>query len=272
MVDEIERLSAELADDPGSLAFVRLADLLRARGDLAGAARIAARGRDRHPTMAAAYDLLARIAADRGDVSAAMGAWEQVLQLEPQHVGALKGLAFVAYREGRLGEAAGRLEQAAVAAPDDASIAAALTQVRGAIVPPPPPAAPPPSSARRSSVGLALFDDLRADAATILLLDAAGQVLAGSAPSESGDVGAAIGVSLSGVSDEATRAMRHLGLGRWVTLTIEGTDASAALAPAPRDGVVLVTAPSATPLGALRRTLQQAAVRVQTVQGEGESA
>lgn len=273
MSDEIARLSAELADDPGSLAFLALGELLRARGDLAGAAHIAARGRDRHPTEAAAHDLVARIAADHGDVAAATAAWEQVLQLDPHHVGALKGLAFVAYRDGRLVDAASRLAHAAESAPDDASIAAALQQVRAAMVAPPPPATtPPPPTARRSSIGLAVFDDLRADAATILYLAADGTVRAGSAPSDAGDVSVAIGGALSGVSEEATRAMRHLGLGKWNTLTIEGTQASAALAPAPHDGVVLVTAPQSTPLGALRRVLQQAAVRVQALQDDGATA
>jgi predicted regulator of Ras-like GTPase activity (Roadblock/LC7/MglB family) len=269
MADELSRLSEELAGDPGSLAFLRLGELLRLRGDLADAARIAARGRDRHPTEVAAYDLVARIAADMGDVAAATAAWEQLVQLDPRHAGALKGLAFVAFRDGRMGEAAAHLQAAAAAAPDDASIAAALVQVRAAAAAPAPPAVGAAGAvARRSSVGLALFDDLRADAETVLLLDAAGQVLAASVPRDDAAVGTAIGVSLAGVSDEATRATRHLGLGSWTAFTIEGERASACLAPAPGDGVVVVTAPRGAAMGAVRRVLQEAATRVRALHGD----
>ena len=57
MSDEIHRLSDELAHDPSSLAFLRLAELLRRGGDLAAAERVARRGRDRNPGLAAAHDL-----------------------------------------------------------------------------------------------------------------------------------------------------------------------------------------------------------------------
>jgi tetratricopeptide (TPR) repeat protein len=105
MSDEIRRLSDELAHDPASMVFVQLAEALRRTGQLDHALRIAARGVERHPASADAHDLLARIAADRGELDRAFGAWEAVLRLAPTHVGARKGLGFLCFQQGRLEEA-----------------------------------------------------------------------------------------------------------------------------------------------------------------------
>ena len=266
MADEIRRLSDELAGDPDSLAFLRLGELLRQRGELDAAERVAHRGRERHPTLVAAHDLAARVALDRGDAAAAIDAWGAVLRLEPSNAGAQKGLGFVAYKQGRLRDASEHLAQAVAADPADASIASALDTVRVALrqAPAAPPAAPPPQmSGRRSSIGIALFSDLTADAETVLLVDKNGLVLAGSAPVFGVDQSAEIGAHLSGVSDEADRAMRHLELGAWTAIVIEGPATSAALSPAGDGGLVMVAAPRSTPLGLLRRMLARAAERGQ---------
>src|SRR5918992_917215 len=104
MSDEIRRLSDELARDPGSLVFLQLAEALRRHGQLDHALRIAARGVERHRDNADAHDLLARIAADRGELDRAFGAWEAVAHLS----------------------------EAAHCDPDDSGVAAALRHVREA--------------------------------------------------------------------------------------------------------------------------------------------
>ena len=73
MADEIRRLSDDLARDPSSLVFMPLADALRRAGQLDVALRVALRGLDRHPYVADAHDVLARIHADRGDRRARCG-------------------------------------------------------------------------------------------------------------------------------------------------------------------------------------------------------
>ena len=109
----------------------------------------------------------------------------------------------------------------------------------------------------------ALFADLIGDAdQTALLLDADGFVLAGAYLAPDGrDVAQEVGAELSGVSDEAQRAMRHLDLGDWSQIIVETEVASIALAPAALGGLLLVAADRAMPLGSVRRFLDRALAR-----------
>ncbi len=115
----------------------------------------------------------------------------------------------------------------------------------------------------------ALFADLIGDAdQTALLLDADGFVLAGAYVAGDGrDVAQEVGAELSGVSDEAQRAMRHLDLGSWQQIIVETEVATIALAPGPRDGLLLVAADGAMPLGMVRRFLDRAAARARSFVG-----
>lgn len=275
MADEIRSLSDELAGHPGSLAFLKLGELLRQRRELDAAERVVMRGRERHPGLPAAHDLAARIAVDRGKIAEAADAWRAVLRLDPSHPGAHKGLGFIAYRDGKLREASAHLAQAAAANPDDSTIATALATVQSALQSdrPAPPAVTPLSvpRQRRSSIGAGLFGDLASGSETVLLVDENGLVLAGSAPVEGVDRSAEIGAHLSGVSEEADRAMRHLGLGAWTAIVIEAPETSAALSPTPNGGLVMIAAPHSTPLGLLRRTLERAAERARVWLGTNDT-
>ena len=132
MADEIRRLSDDLARDPSSLAFMPLADALRRAGQLDVALRVALRGLDRHPYLADAHDVLARIHADRGELERAADEWEMALRLNPAHGPARLGLGFVDFRRGDLESAEQRLA-AATGVEDDDSVAAALAHVRTAL-------------------------------------------------------------------------------------------------------------------------------------------
>ncbi|GAC1515338.1 MAG: hypothetical protein NVS1B4_05420 [Gemmatimonadaceae bacterium] len=106
----------------------------------------------------------------------------------------------------------------------------------------------------------ALFREMVGDAEqTVLMLDRDGLVLAGAYVSADGrDVAQEIGAELSGVSDEATRAMRHLDLGEWTSILVETTAAIIALAPAPVEGLLVMAAERSTPLGLVKRQLERA--------------
>lgn len=138
--------------------------------------------------------------------------------------------------------------------------------------PPPPPAEPAADPRDREAMNRnprALFADLIGDAdQTALLLDADGFVLAGAYVADDGrDVAQEVGAELSGVSDEAQRAMRHLELGDWTSIVVETEVATVALAPAPRDGLLLVAADRAMPLGMVRRFLDRCVARAKAFVG-----
>jgi len=235
--DEVRRLSDELARDPASLVFLPLGEALRRQGQLDIALKVAVRGLERHPHNADAHDLLARIAVDRGELERAFDEWDMVLRFAPV-VPAREEPAWLTHTL-RTGEAS--------------------------------PAAPAP---RTPDVGprdrealsrnpRALFADLIGDAdQTALLLDADGFVLAGAYLAHDGrDVAQEVGAELSGVSDEAQRAMRHLDLGDWSQIIVETEVASVILAPAALGGLLLVAADRAMPLGSVRRFLDRALAR-----------
>ena len=114
-VDEIRVLSAQLAQDPQSLVFLRLGEALRRKGQLDAALRVAVNGLERHPHLADAHDLYARILTDKHDYERAFDEWDMAVRIAPHHTGALKGLAFLYFKvgdveqaEAHLGREAGR--------------------------------------------------------------------------------------------------------------------------------------------------------------------
>lgn len=278
--DDIRAMSEALAADPSSMVFLPLGEALRRQGQLDLAFRVAARGLERHGHSADAHDLVARIAVDRGNVSRARSEWESVLGLAPGHAGAQKGLGFLCFQQGDLDAASRYLGAALEADPADRTLATALETVRAAMsddgrgsgdhttlaipesgVPdhaPAPPFAPSVTDART------IFSEILGDAPqTALLLDTDGYVVAGQYVTADGrDVGADIGAQLSGVGEEAARAMRHLGLGGWKQIVFEAEAASVAMAPSGA-GVLLVAAPRSVPLGYVRRLLERSVARAQ---------
>src|SRR2546428_7625107 len=131
MADVIKTLSSQLAQDPDSLVFLRLGELLRQKGQLDTAHRVALTGLERHPHLPDAHDLYARILADKHDYERAFDEWDMALRIAPDHVGALKGLAFLYFKVGDVQQAAAHLEAAQRAAPDDPGVAQALAMARG---------------------------------------------------------------------------------------------------------------------------------------------
>jgi tetratricopeptide (TPR) repeat protein len=281
--DDVRRLSEELARDPSSLAFIPLGEALRRQGQLDMALKVALRGLEKHPHHADAHDLLARISVERGELERAFDEWDMVLRLTPGHAGALKGMGFVRFQQGNFAEAERYLAEAQLADVNDMSIAAALAHVRtrgaspdasprarAALTPRSTPAIVPAMTlpaaadgATHAQLARSLFVDLVGDGGqTALLLDAEGFVLAGAYVTADGqDVGQDVGAQLSGVSDEAARAMRHLDLGAWTSIVFETEVATFAMAPGPQDGLLLVAADRQTPIGFVRRVLDHAGER-----------
>jgi predicted regulator of Ras-like GTPase activity (Roadblock/LC7/MglB family) len=178
-------------------------------------------------------------------------------------------MGFICYQQGRLEDAELYLSQAAGGDGDDERIAAGLAKVRGelagdatepVIAPVIAPMVAPVAAAGDPRF---LFTDLvSAGDQAALFLDREGLVLAGTYVVAGGvDVSQEIGAALTGISDEARRAMRHLGLGDWSSIVFESEAARVAMAPAPEDGIVLVAAAPTMPHGLVRRVLDRVSVR-----------
>ncbi len=261
MPDDVRLWSDELARDPSSLVFLPLAESLRRRGQLDLARKVAVRGLERHPHNPDAHDQLARILADRGDLQAAFDEWDMVLRLAPGHAGAMKGMAFILFQQGRLEEAEGLLVRAQ-SADGEENLGPALERVRrsgakGRISMP----TEIPEDPRQ------LFSDVLAHDQAAILLDKDGLVVAGEYRRDGGrDVAGDVGATLSGVSGEALRAMRHLDMGPWRSIVFETERAVVSLAPAPAEsaatgGLMVVATHPSTPLGALKRLLERCLAR-----------
>jgi predicted regulator of Ras-like GTPase activity (Roadblock/LC7/MglB family) len=266
MADDVRRLSDELARDPASRVFVPLGEALRKQGQLDLALKVTLRGLERHPHFVDGHDLLARIAVDRGDLERAFDEWDMVLRFSPGHLGALKGMGFVCFQQGRFAEAEKYLSGASERGDEDEHLVAALAHVREARR----EAASIPRDPSRLPLGTShdprfLFSDVLVEAEqTALLLDRDGLVLAGAYVAWDGrDVGQEVGAELSGVTDAARRATRHLELGDWTSIVFETEVAVVAMSPSANDGLLVLATSRATPLGLVRRLLDRCLDRAQ---------
>ncbi len=260
MTDPIRELTAQLASDPQSLVFLELGEALRNRGQPAAAYKVARMGVNRYPELAASHDLLARVLADQGDRHAAAEAWRRVLELSPGHIGANKGLAFLAFRAGDPEGALPFLESALGAAPDDEGLAMAVQRVRSALDSAASRAAaepaPPAGGALRGVEGFEPFEEARG----VVLLDTQGLRLAGTLEAPDGtDVSDALAAHLQGVSREASRAARLLELGNWESVTAESPDGHLLVLPPTQSTVLVLMRDSKVPVGRLGLMADQAA-------------
>lgn len=120
------RWQEEVARDPGSPAFVPLADLYRAQGRIEVARRVCLRGLERDPHNVEAHYLLGRINRDAGDVEAAFDEWDIAIGLDPLHTPSRRALGFFCLERGRLEEASRHLRKASQGDPDDPRVQRAL--------------------------------------------------------------------------------------------------------------------------------------------------
>ncbi len=260
MAEDIRRWSDELAHDPSSLVFIQLGEALRRQGQLEVALKIALRGLERHARSAEAHDLVARIAVDRRDFARAAEEWQTVLKIMPHHVGAMKGLGYISFQQGRF-EDAERFLGEAQAGGAGADVSAALQTVRRSSgIVGSPLEHPTPNDPRM------LFAEVLTDEGqTAILLDASGFVLGGIyVDADGSDVSQEVGAQLSGISEEVQRSTRHLDIGEWRSITFETQHAVVAMSPAADSSLLVVAASRATPLGLLRRLLDRCADRAST--------
>ena len=304
MTDDIRALTARMAEEPGSLAFLELAEALRRRGQLEAAFKVARGGLSRYPGLADAHDLMARVLSDQGDLAGAFDAWSSALQLDPMRTSALKGIAFLYFRAGDTPAALDHLQRAMEVDPDDPTIRQAFGRIgagrsepssaqdvaagpslramdlpsRAADLPlratdlplresarraePPSGPTPAPASAGRTP---GLFDGVDGGARGLLLIDGNGLRLGGELASSDGqEAGDRVAAQLAGVSREAARATRLLGLGSWHTIAIECPDGHLVLAQPTADTVLLASRDPSIPMGRVGLLAERAARAART--------
>src|SRR5882672_4056548 len=276
MADDIRALSAQLAQDPQSLVFLRLGEALRRRGQLDAALRVAMNGLERHPHLADAHDLYARILTDKHDYERAFDEWDMAVRIAPNHTGALKGLAFLYFKVGDLAQAEAHLETARKVEPDDPSIDQAIAMMRRGVSPPAPTATAADSSTAASPTAASstapappagaldearVFSGLEGANEGLLLIDGAGRVMGGALRDRAGsDVTDAVAAYLAGVSQEAARTAKLLGLGAWNGLSAEGQHGNVHLAHPTPEALLLVVRERGMPLGRLAILAQRATI------------
>jgi len=271
--DDIRALTAALARDPKTLVYADLADALRRRGQRQEALQVALQGLTRHPMHADGHDCLARIYADLGDLERARLAWSKALEIAPDHMGSLRGVAFLLFRQGDLAAAESALQKVLARAPSDGGARRALAVVRagrgaaGAAAGPPPPVAEPSPTAQRPPVFFG-FDGATAD---ILLLDQRGLVLAGGLTDAEGkDASELAAAALAGVSGEAARTAEYLGLGSWSAIVTEAETANLVVAPVGDGALLLVRRDRSTAVGlALRFAERARGIALAWLKGQG---
>jgi tetratricopeptide (TPR) repeat protein len=274
VTDDIRTLTARVAGEPSSLAFLELGEALRRRGQLEAAYKVARGGLARYPALADAHDLIARILGDQGDLAGAFDAWVEALRFDPMRIGALKGIAFLYFRAGDVPAALEHLQRAAEVDPDDESIIQAIGRIRQTMVEEPqvsvgrsqgngyldhPPVVPDSAPPAEADEGTFRPESDNGDHGS-MLVDGNGLRLSGTVRSPAQeDVGDRVAAELAGVSKEATRTSRLLGLGTWQAIAVEAPDWNLFLVAPTPDTLLLTVRESSLPMARLALVADRAA-------------
>jgi tetratricopeptide (TPR) repeat protein len=268
VTDEIRTLTTRLADEPSSLAFLELGEALRRRGQLDAAYKVARGGISRYPALADAHDLLGRILGDQGDLAGAFDAWAEALRLDPMRIGALKGIAFLYFRAGDVPAALEHLGRAAEIDSDDPTIGQAIERVRGSSAAAPDRTVSPSSVSREPATAgenvKTAPDALNGSNGSadqgIMLVDGNGLRMNGTVLSPSNeDVSDRVAAELAGVSKEATRTSRLLGLGTWQSIAVESPEGNLYLVAPTPETMLLTVRDAALPMAHLGLIAERAA-------------
>ncbi len=280
MPDDIRSLTAALARDPKSLVYADLAEALRRRGQRQEALQVVLQGLTRHPMHADGHDCLARIYADLGDLERARLAWSKALEIAPDHMGSLRGVAFLLFRQGDLAAAESALQKVLARAPWDEGARRALAGVRagrgaeggaagatGAAPRAVPEQAAPSPAGQRPEV----FHGFDGASADILLLDQRGLVLAGGLTDAQGkDASELAAAALAGVSGEAARTAEYLGLESWSAIVAEAEHSNLVVAPVGEGALLLVRRDRSMAVGlALRFAERARGIALAWLKGQG---
>lgn len=244
----LQELSAEVATNLNSTAFVELAAAYRERGDLQRALWLCLRGLQRHPTHVAAHFELGRIYEARGERELALDEWSIVRQLAPEHVASRLALVRLYIDEGRRADAERELRAAEELAPGDAQISELWNRLL----------AMSEEGARRGpgAVFDALLDDYPGTLG-VMLADADGRLVAGRMPEQGVESEMALAVNLSSARAEAERVATYLDMGELRGIVVETEAIRLTVSPV-ADHVIILATSSGIPAGRAARVVQRA--------------
>jgi tetratricopeptide (TPR) repeat protein len=255
MKSEIGRLAEAMSRDPDSLAFVELGESLRLIGERDRAARVALQGLERHPDLVDGHDLYARVLVDLGEFDRAERVWRGVLERDPRHAGAHKGLGFLSFRTGRLETALEHLELALAANPTDRSTVQALRTVRSAVEEAEKAEA---AEAAALDAEARVFAGLEGAGRDMVLVDRRGRVLGGGLESVGQRASEETAAHLAGAAQEAERTCRMLNLGAWSWIVAEGGFGNLYVTRATPETLLLIRRDRSVPAGRLAMLAERA--------------
>ncbi len=242
----MQELSAEVATNPNSTAFVELAAAYRERGDLQRALWLCLRGLQRHPTHVEAHHELGRIYEARGERELALDEWSIVRQLAPEHLPSRLDLIRLFLAERRFADAEEELRAAEELAPNDERLRGywrELQEVR---------------QAGPESTPGASFEQLVADhpgTRGVMVVDEGGEVVVGTIGGADGV--AALGANLAGARKDAERVASYLELGALKRIVLESEEERLTLTPLDGDTLIVATA-AEVPAGRAVKVAQRA--------------
>jgi len=244
----LQELSAEVATNPKSTAFVELAAAYRERGDLQRALWLCLRGLQRHPTHVEAHFELARIYEERGERELALDELAIVRQLAPDHVRSRLALIEIHLDEGKRAEAERELQALEALAPQDPTVMRLRSRFRVSLR---------KSAADRS---LGVFEPLVKDHPGTLgamLIDSDGVVVAGQIPAKGREAKGSLAENLSGARQEANRVASYLSLGNVRAMIVESASTRITVSPVGERAIVVSTS-SDIPAGQATRVRRKA--------------
>lgn len=127
---QVRRWQESVAKDPGSTAFVPLADVYRREGRAAVARRLCIRGLEKNPENVEAHFLLGRLFRETGELDMAFDEWDIALRLDPGHRAARRAIGYLCLERRDWGAAVRHLQDAAAADLTDQRLASALSMAR----------------------------------------------------------------------------------------------------------------------------------------------
>jgi tetratricopeptide (TPR) repeat protein len=127
--DEIAKLEALYASNPGGRVFTHLAEAYRKAGEGQRAQEILTEGLRRHPDSASAYVVLGRVLSDNGDVPAGLDAFRKALELDAGNLVALRWCGDLALRSGQIDDALTYYHELLARDPSDAALGERIEQL-----------------------------------------------------------------------------------------------------------------------------------------------